>query len=110
MISAGDASGRCITGACAHVTAANVIGTAAASGNAGSDSVGVAKAIANDEQYIGVLAGTPTACVVCVGAAGGPGGLCIAGGCTRAPAPCLISKAATSGIAGSDTVGVATAG
>ena len=68
MVSAGAASDRCITGACAHATATNVIGTAAASGNAGSDAVGVAKASANDDRYIGDLAGSPAACVARVAA------------------------------------------
>ena len=68
MVSGGASSDRCITGACAHAPTANVIGTAVASGNAGSDAVGVAKASANDDRYIGVLAGAPAACVARVAA------------------------------------------
>ena len=53
--------------------AANVIGTAVATGNAGSDPVGVAKASANDDQYIGVFDGAPTACVAGVAPEGAGG-------------------------------------
>ena len=70
MVSAGALSDRCITGACAHTPAANVIGTAVALSNAGSDAVGVAKASANDDQYIEALAGAPAACVARVAAEG----------------------------------------
>ena len=73
MVSAGAASNRCITGACAYAPTANVIDAAVASGNAGRDAVGVAKASASDDQYIGVFAGAPAACVARVLAEGAGG-------------------------------------
>ena len=66
VVSAGAESGRCITGASALAPAANHIGTAAASGNAGGVTVSVATPSATSDQHIGVVTGAPTACVVCV--------------------------------------------
>lgn len=54
------------------------------------------------------IAGPPAATVV--GGAGGAGGQRVAGSCIRSGAPCLIVKTAAAGVAGSDTVTVATSG